>query len=60
MAANCDECEHRGPNECRRGRTLFPLRCGWWSYAKAIIEEEAEWDREVAEWEADEEGESDE
>ena len=52
MPANCDDCQHRGPNECYRGRDLFPPKCGWFIEASAKREQEDEWKRE---WEAEEE-----
>jgi len=55
---NCHDCEHfRAGNQCFRGRTVFPEKCGWFAYDRAAREQAAEWDREADEWEADEEDE---
>ena len=53
MPTSCDDCEHRGPHKCHKGRVLFPPRCGWFVMAYAKRDQEAEWEREAEEWEAE-------
>lgn len=59
MSANCDDCEHRSSDGCYRGREVFPPKCGWFVYAHAAREQDAEWDREAESWEYDEEEDTD-
>ena len=49
MPANCDDCEHRSPDGCYRGRALFPPKCGWFTEARAKQEQDADWEHEAEE-----------